>query len=199
MSASFRSALPPSCGHARRASVIRALLVALGLATATLRAGESSPYAGQQERPIKALAESEVTDLLAGKGMGLAKAAELNGYPGPAHVLELADTLALSAEQLSQTEAIHTQMESAAKAIGAKLVAAEQALDERFRSRTIDPATLAESLDRISALQARLREAHLLAHLQQARILNPQQIAQYAKQRGYGSGAHDQQEHQHEH
>ena len=39
-----------------------------------------------------------VADLKAGRGMGLALAAELNGYPGPSHVLELADKLKLSAE-----------------------------------------------------------------------------------------------------
>ena len=37
-----------------------------------------------------------MADLRAGRGMGLALAAELNGYPGPAHVLELADKLDLA-------------------------------------------------------------------------------------------------------
>src|SRR5258708_12736969 len=60
---------------------------------------ETSPYAGMQTRPIKALSEQQVADLQAGRGMGLALAAELNGYPGPSHVLELADKLGLSAEQ----------------------------------------------------------------------------------------------------
>src|SRR5215475_1130417 len=54
------------------------------------------PYAGFEQRPIKALSEQEVDDLRAGRGMGLALAAELNGYPGPSHVLELADRLDLS-------------------------------------------------------------------------------------------------------
>jgi hypothetical protein len=52
-----------------------------------------------QTRPIKALSEQQVADLQAGRGMGLALPAELNGYPGPAHVLELADKLGLSADQ----------------------------------------------------------------------------------------------------
>ena len=58
-----------------------------------------TPYAGMQTRPIKALSEQQIADLGAGRGMGLALAAELNGYPGPSHVLELADKLELSAEQ----------------------------------------------------------------------------------------------------
>ena len=46
----------------------------------------ASAYAGQQSRAIKSLSEQDVDDLLAGRGAGFAKAAELNGYPGPAHV-----------------------------------------------------------------------------------------------------------------
>ena len=56
----------------------------------------SSPYAGMQSRAVKALTDQQIADLRAGRGMGLALAAELNGYPGPMHVLELADRLSLS-------------------------------------------------------------------------------------------------------
>jgi hypothetical protein len=37
------------------------------------------PYAGMQTRPIKALSDQQIADLRAGRGMGLALAAELNG------------------------------------------------------------------------------------------------------------------------
>jgi len=47
------------------------------------------PYAGMQTRSIKALSDQQIADLKAGRGMGLALPAELNGYPGPIHVLEL--------------------------------------------------------------------------------------------------------------
>ena len=53
-------------------------------------------YAGQQTRVIKALSLQETQDLLDGKGLGLAKAAELNGYPGPMHTLEHADAMKLT-------------------------------------------------------------------------------------------------------
>ena len=52
---------------------------------------DHGPYAGMQQRALKALSEDQIADLRAGKGMGLALAAELNGYPGPIHVLELCD------------------------------------------------------------------------------------------------------------
>jgi len=62
-----------------------------------------SPYAGQHARQLKALSDDEVRQLLEGAGMGYARAAELNGYPGPMHVLELADKLGLSAQQREET------------------------------------------------------------------------------------------------
>ena len=52
-----------------------------------------TPYAEMQGRSIKALSDQQIADLNTGRGMGLALAAELNGYPGPSHVLELADKL----------------------------------------------------------------------------------------------------------
>ncbi len=58
----------------------------------------ASPYAGEQSRSIKSLSKEDVADYIDGKGMGFAKAAELNGYPGPKHVLELAEQLALLSE-----------------------------------------------------------------------------------------------------
>ena len=62
------------------------------------------PYAGMQTRPIKALSDQQIADLRAGRGMGLALAAELNGYPGPSHVLELADRLELSTDQRARVQ-----------------------------------------------------------------------------------------------
>jgi hypothetical protein len=58
------------------------------------------PYAGLEARSIKTLSDQQIGDLRAGRGMGLALAAELNGYPGPMHVLELADALGLSANSV---------------------------------------------------------------------------------------------------
>ena len=39
----------------------------------------ANPYAGQQKRIIKALSDADIQALQNGEGMGLAKAAELNG------------------------------------------------------------------------------------------------------------------------
>jgi Spy/CpxP family protein refolding chaperone len=158
------------------------------LVTASSLADSASPYAGQETREIKALSATEIADLIAGKGMGYAKAAELNGYPGPAHVLELADALQLTANQRAHTQAIFDGMAAAAKAVGFQIVETERALDESFRDRRVTPASLTSTLEALAALQARVRDIHLQAHLEQMSVLSPQQIGQYSALRGYHHG-----------
>jgi Spy/CpxP family protein refolding chaperone len=145
-----------------------------------------SAYAGQEVREIKSLSPEDVNAYLSGKGMGLAKAAELNGYAGPAHVLELATQLTLTPEQRTQTEALFAAMESKATSLGRELVEAERKLDRLFATKAVTPELLASSLNEIGSLQAKVRGAHLEAHLAQARILTPEQNARYAQLRGYG-------------
>lgn len=149
----------------------------------------SSSYAGQQARAIKALSRAQTQDLLAGKGMELAKAAELNGYPGPMHVLELADALKLSAEQRALTNQLLTEHKSEASAIGVQLVAAERELDNAFKSQEAKAEDIARTTQVIGKLQASLRNAHLQTHLLQIRLLSPQQVAQYVTLRGYGTSS----------
>src|SRR5271154_2293389 len=148
-------------------------------------ADSTSPYAGQETRDIKALAPEDVDAYLSGKGMGLAKAAELNGYPGPAHVLTMATELDLSPDQKQRTEALFRSMEAKATNLGHMLIAQERELDERFATKTISRESLAVLLRRIGELQAEIREAHLEAHLAQLMILMPSQVAKYKRLRGY--------------
>src|SRR6266478_2961860 len=77
---------------------------------------ETSPYAGMQNRGLKALSEQQIEDLRAGRGMGMALAAELNSYPGPAHVLELASALDLSEAQRGRTQALFEEMQKSGHA-----------------------------------------------------------------------------------
>ncbi len=149
-------------------------------------AHNAGPYAGQQTREIKALSSVQTADLLAGKGMELAKAAELNGYPGPMHTLELAAQLELSTEQKQASEALMNRHKAEARDLGAQLVQAERALDQAFASRQIDATRLAAHTERIAQLQALLRKSHLETHLQQTALLKPEQISRYAQLRGYG-------------
>ena len=96
-----------------------------------------TPYAGMQTRPIKALSEQQMADLSAGRGMGLALAAELNGYPGPVHVLELADKLNLSPDQRAGIQRLFDSMKAEAVPLGARLIEQEADLDRQFAGRTV--------------------------------------------------------------
>jgi Spy/CpxP family protein refolding chaperone len=162
-------------------------------------ADSTSPYAGQDSREIKALAADDVEAYLSGKGMGLAKAAELNGYPGPAHVIAMAGELQLSSSQKERTEALFNSMEAKAIALGRSLVAQERKLDEQFAAKKITRESLAVLLARIGELQAKVRGAHLEAHLAQLAILTPSQAAKYQELRGYTASDTHQDGHQHLH
>ncbi len=157
----------------------------LALALHTGASAQTSPYVGQQTRPIKALSESDVRALLEGQGAGYAKTAELNGYPGPLHVLELAEPLKLTAVQREHTERLLLAHKGEARRLGAEMVEAERLLDQAFADKRIDSNTLRQHLERIAALQAALRGAHLRTHLEQTALLSPIQIERYASLRGY--------------
>ncbi len=152
-----------------------------------------TPYAGMQARPIKALSEQQIADLGAGRGMGLALAAELNGYPGPSHVLELADKLELSAEQRANVQRLFDSMKAEAMPLGAKLIEQEAELDKQFSTRTVTPESLKASTAAVAVTQGVLRETHLKYHLSTEGILTASQATKYAELRGYGSG------HKHKH
>lgn len=156
-----------------------------------------STYAGQEQRGIKALSAERIEGLLAGKGMGYAKAAELNRYPGPLHVLELANELELTEEQLGSTRAIHADMQARAKALGSRLVDAEAELEQLFRSGSADKDSLSAVLGRIGRLEAELRGVHLGAHIEQRAVLTDGQVQRYVQLRGYGHAHHGSHGHDH--
>jgi LTXXQ motif family protein len=173
-------------------------LIAVLLLSSTAYA--QSPYAGMQTRGIKALSDSQIGDLQAGRGMGLALPAELNGYPGPLHVLELAEQLGLSAEQRGKVQQLFDAMKAEAISVGARLIEQEAELDRQFSGKSITPETLKSITAQIAATQGELRETHLKFHLSTASLLNPHQIQQYAQLRGYtGDAPAGHQQHRRQH
>jgi Spy/CpxP family protein refolding chaperone len=169
---------------------ILALVLAATTFAVPVRADNpAAPYGGQQARSIKSLSAEDVAALLKGEGMGMAKAAELNGYPGPAHVLALAKELKLTETQRQQVQAIFDRMSAAARPLGAKLVEREQALDGLFVSGEITADRLAAETSAIGELQGQLRAVHLAAHLETRPLLNTEQITHYQHLRGYGDAA----------
>ena len=121
--------------------------------------------------------------------MAIAKAAELNGYPGPMHALEHPAALALDAGQVAALKEIQARMAASAKPLGAAIVDAERALDRLFAERRIDRAALAEATAGIAKLQGELRAVHLAAHLETRAALSEEQVARYNALRGYTGSA----------
>jgi hypothetical protein len=145
------------------------------------------PYAGQEQRAIKTLSAKDIDDLRNGRGWGLAKAAELNGLPGPAHLLELKDEIALSPTQVSMIEAMFAAMKARAIPLGEKLVALERRLNKAFAENEITtPSILGEHLSEIAEVRRDLRFVHLSTHLETPAVLSRQQISAYNRLRGYG-------------
>jgi LTXXQ motif family protein len=147
----------------------------------------SSPYVGAERRPIKALSDDELAALRSGHGAGMAMPAELNGYPGPRHALDLADELALSAAQREQLGAAFARMHEQALILGASVIVAEADLDHAFASGAAEASQIRRLDARIGRLRAELRSTHLLAHLEAYRILSADQRLRYARLRGYAS------------
>jgi Spy/CpxP family protein refolding chaperone len=165
-------------------TILLSVAALVGSAAASL-AQTTSPYAGQERRSIKALSDREISDLTEGRGLGLAKAAELNGYPGPMHVLEMADALDLSSQQRAKIQELFAAMKAEALPLGERLIAQEADLDKAFANKTITAATLAASTEAIGATHSALRQTHLKYHLSTVEVLTPAQIQRYAELRGY--------------
>jgi hypothetical protein len=175
---------------------MRRLALAVGMAlviSSTTHA--QSPYAGMQTRPIKALSNEQIADLKAGRGMGLALPAELNGYPGPSHLLELSDKLALSADQKTRITRLFDSMKAESVPLGEKLLAQEAELNQQFAEHTVTAESLRESTTGIGHTQAELRNTHLKYHLQTVQILSTDQMQRYTMLRGYASDAPKQHRH----
>ena len=168
---------------------VAVLALHIGGATATETSddahSEASPYAGQQQRAIKSLGSAEVSALLSGEGAGMAKPAELNGYPGPAHSLELAEGLGLSPSQVNRSRQLMDQHKVRARELGAQVVAAERALDELFASKHATEDAVDAAARRVGLLHASLRAEHLKTHITQTAMLSPDQVRKYAELRGY--------------
>lgn len=161
------------------------MLISLATSAPAQHRQHHAPYAGLEQRQIKALSQQQIDDLRAGRGMGLALAGELNGYPGPLHVIELADQLQLAAGQRRQAQQLFETMKAEAVPVGETLIEQERALDRAFAEQTISPDTLTALTARIGETQGRLRAIHLKYHLTTAGLLSPHQRHRYAQLRGY--------------
>ncbi len=160
-------------------------LVFLVIFAACSKDAHQSKYAGQEKREIKSLSPDDIQELKNGGGWGLAKAAELNGVPGPAHILEMGDKIGLSEEQRSKVQTIFLDMRASARTLGKQLISLELDLNKQFSNRTIDQTQLEKLVREIEGVRAKLRIVHLSTHLKTPDILTDGQIARYNELRGY--------------
>lgn len=176
------------------------LLTALLVASPALAQKDDHPHLRRADSLIDradsldvptGLSPDEVVGLREGRGMGLARPAELHSYPGPLHILELADELDLTAEQRADAERLRAEMLAQARSLGEQIVERERHLDDLFATGTATP----ERVDRITAhiaeAKGQLRAAHLRAHVAMRDTLTPAQIADYDRLRGHTDGSTD--------
>ncbi len=164
-----------------------AIAIAPTFVQAQDHSGHASAYAGLETRAIKSLSEADMDELRRGGGWGLALAGELNGFPGPVHLLELRDEIRLTAGQVKAIQKIHDQMRAEAIAAGARLIEAEKAIDAAFQAGGLDAPRLRSLIANAEAARAELRFIHLSRHLSTPPLLTEEQIARYNMLRGYGS------------
>ncbi len=175
-----------------------ALVLLVAIPLLILAQEQRSPYVGQEVRNIRSLSEAEVQGYLQGRGMGLAKPAELNGYPGPMHVLELSQQLQLTDDQRAATQRSFERMRAEAVRLGRLFVEKEAALNRLFGDVRADSANLQRLVGETARLHGELRLSHLRAHLEMRSILTLHQIARYKELRGYGTGDAPRQRHGHQ-
>ncbi len=168
-----------------------ALTAGIALFSVTAHAGSpGQPYASQQHRTIKAMSADDIEGYLQGLGLGYAKTAELNHFPGPTHLRQLADELHLSAETRTRLKRIEDDMRARAQALGREIVQLEQQLDSMFAHATVNPELVRLLTRRIGMAKGELRAVHLNAHLRTRPLLSKDQIARYDELRGYGQDQH---------
>lgn len=190
-----RKMTPRETRPARRArdrailTVLPAIALGAWAGPASAQHEAHSAYAGGGSDEVQTLTPEEVASLRAAEGMGLARPAELNGYPGPRHVLDLGDSLGLTTAQRARVQAVFDTMEERARELGERIIEGEKALDAAFAAGA-DPGVLEERVGELARLQGALRWTHLRAHLETTEILSVHQRHEYDRLRGYGGPEH---------
>ncbi|MEM7689042.1 MAG: Spy/CpxP family protein refolding chaperone [Pseudomonadota bacterium] len=167
-------------------------LVALLCASAAIAQDHgASPHAGKQAREIASLSDQDIAAIRAGTGWGMALPAEINGAPGPRHVLDLAEQLELTDSQITQVTAIFDEMKRSALTTGDKFIAAEKALNDAFVRGGVEQAELENLVSEAGKQRAALRLVHLATHLKTLPVLTDEQVERYSALRGYTDQSND--------
>ncbi len=155
--------------HALRATLrLRLMMVAPSAAMPEAQAGTSG-----------AVTHDDVQAYLTAKGMGMARAAEREGVPGPFHALAMAHELALSPQQMTHTRAVFNRMEAQSSQIGRQIIEQERRLDQLLNDPLSTARSREQALQRVGQLHRELRQVHQDAHESQRAILTSEQLARY--------------------
>jgi hypothetical protein len=149
---------------------------------------QPSPFSGEEVRDVKSLSDRDIQSLLNGTGEafgGIAKLAELNGYPGPRHVLDITSDLKLTDNQKVEIEMIYESMFRKAKVLGAKIIVVERDMDKAFANKAITEQGLKLLVENSADLYGQIRFVHLSAHIDTVRVLTLEQVQMYNKISGY--------------
>ena len=168
------------------------------MAQQTPPAGHEHQAANSSAPASPGLSDAQRAQYLNGEGMGMAKPAELNHYPGPRHVLDNAERMKLSPEQLDATKALFASVQERAKALGRQLVDREDELNRLFSDQAADETRVKQLVAQIAALQGELRTVHLSAHVRERGLLSAEQVRIYDQARDYIPGEKPAPMHQHQ-
>jgi Spy/CpxP family protein refolding chaperone len=138
-----------------------------------------APAGGTGHQRAEACAQEFESVVREGRGFGLAFAADQNGYPGPLHVLELKDRLALTPEQQSRMQALMDGMFAQARPAGVRLLEGEARLRALFAEGRTDEAAVRAVVAEVEKRRSEVRLVHLLTHLRTRDLLTEQQRAAY--------------------
>ena len=167
-------------------SLPAALLLRLGPAAVSAQhAGHQHTPGAPSEGHLRAQACLDEFDAVVrdGRGFGMAFVADQQGYPGPLHVLELKDRLALSPEQETRVRALLDAMFAESRPKGARLLDAEARLRALFASGRADERAVRVATAEVERARADLRLVHLLAHLKTREVLTDAQRRAYHEAR----------------
>ena len=149
-----------------------------------------SKYIGQENRIIKSLSSEDIESLETGTGDafgGMAKLAELNGYPGPRHILDLGKELGLTTVQKENITIIYNDMKREALKLGQEILQIEKTANELFANKSISDSELQQLILKSAENYGKLRYIHLTTHLKMIGILSQEQIILYNTLRGYNT------------
>jgi hypothetical protein len=149
-----------------------------------------SKYIGQENRKIKSLSSEDIKSLETGTGDAfgsLAKLAELNGYPGPRHVLDLGKELRLTTVEKENIIIIYNDMKREALKLGQEIFQIEKTANELFANKSISDSELQRLIIKSAENYGKLRYIHLTTYLKMMDILSQEQIILYNTLRGYNT------------